>query len=104
MKSSKRSRKAPERASALFCQRQALRHDKYLTYFNLLAGIVAAILAVNYFELYVLSQQYLHVFTINNYTVALSAGFVGFLYLRRQTETIENSIWPAHAPAWLRTT
>ena len=71
-------------------QKQILRHAKYLVYTQILAGLCIALIAGQYFNLFAISSDFFGVVIINNFVSAVIIGFVGFLFLRRKLEEIEN--------------
>ena len=72
--------------------RDLLRHAKYLVYMQILAALCVALIAGQYFKLFTIQSDFLGVVIINNFVSAGILGFVGFMFLRRKLEEIEDTI------------
>lgn len=59
---------------------------------QILAALCVALIAGQIFEVFIISSDLFGVLIVNNFVVAGIVGFLGFLFLRKKLEEIEETI------------
>ncbi|MDO8538308.1 MAG: hypothetical protein Q7S21_05470 [archaeon] len=69
-----------------------LRHNKYIAYLQILAGLTISLMAAAVFKLLEISSELFGIFIINNFVVAIIIGAIGLYFFRKRLKKIETEV------------